>query len=75
MIMTPSRMIAFRMLNLTLCRLRSGDRAVRAMLTRLLTPSDAAQPPYCQSADFFSFDQITPDSTASSAGKSERPQA
>jgi len=72
MMLTPSRLIAFRMLNLTLCRMRTGDRALRGLLARLLK-SGGAQAPYCQSADFFSFDQITARSPAAAAKPDRSP--
>ncbi len=56
---TPARMIVFRLLNLTLCRCRSGDRLMRAILKFFLDRKDRSKPPYCQAADFFSLDQLT----------------
>lgn len=57
--LTPVRLIVFRVINITLSRFRLGDRLLRGALGAMLVSKSAE--PYCQSADFFTFDQLAVD--------------
>lgn len=56
--LTPGRLILFRMINMTVCRSHLGERLLRIVLQRLVVGRREAGDDYCQSADFFTFDQL-----------------
>lgn len=58
--MTPLRFLAFRLVNLTLCRFAFGDRLLRYVLLALFV-SRREGDAYCQTAEYFSFDQLEND--------------
>jgi len=64
--LTPARLLLLRAYNLSLGRTPRGDRALRALALRLLVRGQSAQTTYCQSARFFSYDDL---------GAPEDPQA
>ena len=56
--LTPSRLLLLRAYNLSLGRTKRGDQALRALALRLLVRGRSAQTTYCQSARFFSYDEL-----------------
>lgn len=58
--MTPARFLVFRLVNLTLCRFALGDRLLRFVLLRLFV-SRRDGDAYCQTAEYFAFDQLRDD--------------
>lgn len=55
--MTPVRFVVFRLVNLTLCRFSLGDRLLRFVLLKLFVSSRDGDA-YCQTAEYFAFDQL-----------------
>ena len=71
--MTPASMMVLRLLNLTICRFRYGDGFMRRVLERVAPPKSKDVAPYCQSADFFSYDQLndSPSGSAPEPGRND----
>lgn len=57
----PFKFILFRCYNLSLGQFSGGDRLLRWLLTRLLIDRTVGKDYYCQSAGFFTYDQIEDD--------------
>lgn len=56
MLMSPWRLVFFRLFNLTIGRWGVASRLLRRVLLRFLVAK--AREPYCQSARFFTIDQL-----------------
>lgn len=55
---TPLRFALFRLYNVTIGRFDWGDRALRKVLIHFLIRESTGHNTYCQSATFFSYDQL-----------------
>lgn len=54
----PYRFISFRFYNITIGSFRFGEILLRRILLRCLVKRKKCNSTYCQSADFFTYDQI-----------------
>lgn len=55
---TPYRLIFFRFYNITIGSFRLGEFLLRKSLLLALVNNKKSDSPYCQSSDFFTYDQI-----------------